>query len=81
MYKGAKPSATFETMYVAITRGSGTDSIRWLPPPVGTDHSFLSGLKPSVNLKVWRNSYDFDGVFQSSLAKDAAKAFKLIPGD
>ena len=64
-----------------MTRGTGTDCIRFLPAPLGTDYSFLIGLKPSVNLKVWRNSYDTDGLFQPLLAKEAAKAFKLISGD
>ena len=81
MYRGAKPSPTFETLYVAMTRGTGTDCIRFLPAPVGTDYSFLVGLKPSVNLKVWRNSYDSDGLFKPLLAKRAAMAFKLISGD
>ena len=55
VYKGAKPAVTFETMYVAMTRGSGAGSIRWIPPPIGTSLSFLCGLKPHINLAVWRN--------------------------
>ena len=78
MYKGAKPSVSFETMYVAMTRGSGAKSIRWIPPPIGTSLSFLCGLKPSINLKVWRNCYDSAEKFQSTLARTAALAFKLI---
>ena len=80
MYKGGKPSPTFETIYVAMTRGSGVDCIKWLQTPVA-DHSFLVGLQPSVNLKVWYNSYDTNKLFNSLLAKKAALAFKLIPGD
>ena len=81
MNKGSKPSPSFETLYVAMTRGSGTDCIRFLPAPLGTDHSFLVGLKPSVNLKIWRNSYDTDGMFKRVLAKKAAIAFKVISSD